>query len=486
MPIPGVTNTVLDGGLGVTSPASSVPHIIGPGSAGPLNTPTLIANQRVWLELFNDRESPLADAVGYQLANAGGPVVVTRSAASVAATESAVAQSGAGPVITHDTPTSAPKNQYSVIVEITKAGAIGTSEYRFSLDGGRTFSQSFVTAATIALGTSGISADLAVGSYVLGERYTWTTTAPQMNATDLGTALDAAKLSQLTWKFFQLAGNFADADAAVLIFSALNTFLNGEASGPDRYFRALMNSGVDAAADVLTAFNAVTANRVGVLFNTAEVSAPFPSLGRGAAIMPVVNLAAMRAAGNLMSTDLGQTSGADSVGALPGVLSIGHDEFRAEAGLDAAKIGTTRTYSNTPGFFLTNVWLKSGPGSDFEFFQHGRIMDEACTVVAQQHQLLIGSNFEVKNDGSGAYTEAEAQGIEKRVQRALDQVIGSALRKIGPTRISGKVGHVSEFRYQVDRAQNVLSTKTHQASVGIVPLNYPKFFNTTFSFQLQV
>lgn len=202
--------------------------------------------------------------------------------------------------------------------------------------------------------------------------------------------------------------------------------------------------------------------------------------------LPTATAAAMRAAGNVMSTDLAQTSGADSVGALPGYLSISHDEFRAEAGLDAVKIGTTRTYSNTEGFFLTNVWLKSAAGSDFEFFQHGRIMDEACTVVAQQHQLLIGSNFETKNDGSGAYTEAEAQGIEKRVQRVLDQVLGSALRKIGPTRISGKVGHVSEQRYQVDRQQNVLSTKTHQASFSAVPLSYPKTFNTTFSFALQV
>jgi hypothetical protein len=113
-------------------------------------------------------------------------------------------------------------------------------------------------------------------------------------------------------------------------------------------------------------------------------------------------------------------------------------------------------------------------------------MDEACTVIAQQHQLLIGSDFEVKNDGSGAYTEAEAQGIEKVVQRTLDQVIGSALRKIGPTRLNGKVGHVTEIRYQVDRAQNVLVTKVHQSSLAMVPLNYPKIFNCSLSFALQI
>lgn len=487
MTLPGINNSVLDGGLGITQPASSVPHLIGPGSGGPLNTPTSVANQRQWLELFeSDRDSPLADAVGLVLSLAGGPVIVTRGTASVAATSGVIAQSGAGPVITHDAPASVPKNSYDVIVEITKAGAIGTSEYKFSLDGGSTFSGSFVTAATIALGTSGISLDLAVGSYVVGEQYTFTTVGPMLAAADVDTAMTAAKASLLQWKFFGIVGQPATAAAAVLLFNEMSTELSAEAIGPDRYYRCLLSAGEGLASAAITAFNAVSSTRVGVLYGTMNITAPFPTAGRGVAIMPIVNAAIMRAAGNLMSTDLAQTDGADSVGAIPGVISISHNEFTDEAGLDAVKIGTMRTYSNTTGFFLTNVWLKSPVGSDFEFFQHGKIMDEACTVVAQFHQTLIASNFDVKNDGTGAYTEAEAQGIEKRCQRRLDQVIGSAARKIGPVRIGGKIGHVSEVRYQVDRAQNVLSTKIHQSSIALVPLSYPKIFNATFSFALQV
>ena len=71
-----------------------------------------------------------------------------------------------------------------------------------------------------------------------------------------------------------------------------------------------------------------------------------------------------------MSTDLAQVSGAQSVGAATGALRIGHDEFTANAGLNDAKIGTMRTYPNLTGFFLTNVFLRSALGSDFEFWQH--------------------------------------------------------------------------------------------------------------------
>lgn len=484
MPIPGITNTVLDNGLGITSPATSIAHVIGPAFSGPLNSPQFISNQRQFLELF-DRESQLADTVGYILANAGGPVVVTRAAASVVATESAIVKSGAGPIITHTAAVSLPKNDYSIQVIVTKAGAIGTSEIKYSADAGTTFSPSLVTSATMVLGTLGMSIDLAAGSYVLGETYTWTTTGPMFATGDLDTAFTAAQGSLLNWDFFVLAGTAATPAGAVTLYSNLSGKLNTEASSPDRYYRALMSTGTGTGAAALTAFNAVSGLRIGVLFGTALTIAPFPSVGRGASILPLVAHAAMRAAGNVISTDLAQVSGAESVGALPQVLSISQNEFTNELGLDNAKIGTSRTYSNMTGFFLTDVWLKSPAGSDFEFFQHGRIMDEACTVVAQQHTLLIGSNFETKTDGSGAYTEAEAQGIEKRVQAALDQVIGSAKRGIGPSRINGKRGHVSEIRYQVDRAQNVLVTKIHQSSIAIVPLIYPKTFLASFSFGLE-
>lgn len=490
MTLPGVTNTVLDNQLGVTKPATSTPHLIGVGSGSTLalNTPTLVANQRHWLELTgNDRESPLADAVGTILGAAGGPVVVTRATAGVAATVSAVTTTGAGPTVTNNS--SAPLNTYDVIVEITKGGAIATSEYRFSLDNGATYSPSFVTAATITLGTSGVSLALAAGTYVLGDKYLVATTAPHFDATNLATATTAAQAatSTLDWKFFGLIGQPSTAAAGVLLFSPLATFLAGEASGPDRYYRALMNGGAGTTSAFLTAFNAVTSTRVGVAYSTTDAPAPFAVMGRARAHkMPLVNQAIVRAAANVMSTDLAQTAGAETVGALGGVISISHDEFLAEAGLDAKKIITARSYSNTEGFFLTNGWLKSADGSDFEFFQHGRIIDEACTAVAQEHQKLIGRNFDVKNDGTGSFTEASAQEIEKIVQRVLDQVIGSAARDIGPTTIGGKRGHVTDQRYQVDRANNVLTTKTLQASFAAVPRAYLKNLNATFSFALSV
>jgi hypothetical protein len=495
MALPGVTNTILDGGLGVTTPATSRPHVVGPCASGPLNTPTLISNQRQLKDTFGTL-GPLVDCVGYILDNAGGPVLVTRTADSVAATydggtsATIVASSGGGTdnELNVIVATSEPKVDADVVVTITQGGARGAMKFTYSLDGGASTSPVIAGATSVALGDSGITLEFEVGTvnpYVAGATYSFESRAAYMNSTDLGSAFDAIELSLLTFDFIVLAGNPATASAAALLFATLNTQLNSFVT-QDRYYGALMNAGEDTAANVLTAFANLTSNRIAVMYGSFDAPPAFGVVGRASPALPAVTAAAMRAAGNVMSTDLAQTFGADSVGPIPGALSISHNEFTQNAGLDDAKIGTLRTYANLQGFYITNVHLKSAVGSDFEFWQHRRMMDQACIEVSARHTELISSSVIVKADGSGSLTEAAAQAIEKKVQRGLDNRIGSALRGIGPTAIDGSTGHVSDQRYQVDRTNNVLSTKTLIAVVSIVPRGYLKQLQTTLSYKLAV
>ena len=495
MALPGITNTILDGGLGVTSPASSRPHVIGVADSGPVDTPTLISNQRQLKETFGTH-GPLVDCVGYILDNAGGPVLVTRTQSSTAATYDGgtsaeiAASSGGGTdnAINVIVATSAPKLDADVVVEIQTGGARGAMTFTYSLDGGETESPVTAGATTVALGDTGITLEFddgAVNPYVAGTTYSFEARAAMYDSTDLGTAFDAIELSNLTFDFLVFAGRAATASAAATLFSTIATQMAAFQSA-DRYYRAIMSAGEDTAANALTAFSALTSNRVAVLHGQFRSAPVFGVPGRGAPFLPASYAAAMRAAGNVMSTDLAQTFGADSVGALPGATEIDHNEYTENAGLDDAKIGTLRTYANLVGFYITNVWLKSASGSDFEFWQHGRMMDEACKVVSARHSELISSNVVVKADGSGSLVEFAALGIEKKVQRSLDAVIGSALRGIGPTTVDGSTGHVSDQRYQVDRTNNVLSTKELIATVSLVPRGYLKRLTTTLSYKLAV
>lgn len=498
MALPGTSQIIQDGGLGVVTPATSTAHVVGVCESGALNTPTVIANQTQLSSIFG-RNGAAVEAAGDILRFAGGPIVMTRTASSVAATygggatDALVSDTGAGAdnEINLAVATSAPKDAYEIVVNIIVGGALAATTFQYSLDGGNTFSATTPAGASVALGDSGVTLEFEAGStapFVAGAQYTGASKPAIYNAADLATAFTAINLSPLDFDFYVFAGHQDTAAASVLIFSAVASQLSGDVSSRDKYLRAMVDAGDEAAATALAAFNAVASERITVCYGTRRKTPAFASAGRSAPLLPVLNRAGALAAANVMSTDLGKAAGAGSVGADPGVSSatLSHNEFTQNAGLHDGKICTMRTYTNKSGAFLTSAPLKSNAGSDFTDWQFGRLMDQACKVVSQQHTDLINSSVVVKTDGSGQITEAAAQSIEKKVQRALDAVLGSAARQLGPTNIEGGPGHISDSAYQVDRTVNVLSTQTIQATVAIVPFGYAKTLTTTLSFSLAV
>lgn len=84
-----------------------------------------------------------------------------------------VVQAGAGPAVTA---AGTPDATRDFVVEITTGGALGVGQYRWSKDGGQTWDESGLTlAASDVLGTTGITASFAAGTYVIGTRYSWGT-----------------------------------------------------------------------------------------------------------------------------------------------------------------------------------------------------------------------------------------------------------------------------------------------------------------------
>ncbi len=496
MAIPGATLTVLDGGLGVTTPASSRPIVVGIFESGTNNVATLIGNQRQLKDTFGIN-GPGNDLAGMILDQAGGPIVVVKANPGVAATygqasmTSSVAP-GANNAIGTLVATSAPKNNYQLVVNIiASTGLLATTTFQYSLDGGFTFSPTIQAAASVPLGTSGVTLEFGSGvtnGYAAGATYTGTAFAPHYNATDLGnlfTAIDA-QVGAPNGDFFVFGGEAASGAAAATLFSTIATKMASYATSLDRYYRAIMGAGEGAAAAAITAFASSTSTRVSVCYGKFRIAPPFAHIGRGLPQVPVLNFAAIRAAGNLISTDLAQTSGASSVGPLDGASLPTQDEYRAPAGLDDAHITTVRTASNDTGLFLTNVWLKSPAGSDFQYWQHGRIMDQLCATLSRALWRQTSSSVVCKTDGSGQIAEFDAQAREKRVQRDLDNVVGSNVRGIGPTAVDGTTGHVSDQKAQVDRTNNVLSTNQLLWTVVAVPRGYAKILTATLSFKLSI
>jgi hypothetical protein len=503
MAIPGTTAVILDGGLGVSSPAVSTPCIIGIAETGPANTPTLIGNQRQLRDIFGN-QGPLTDCAGLVLGFAGGPVVCVRTtggiaatygatAAAAAATAALVSSTGAGAdnEINLLVATSAPKNTYSLVITIVTGGARAATTFTYSLDGGQTTSPVVAAAAIVALGTSGVSLEFEGGTtapYVAGATYTGFAFPGAVSSANITSAFNALDASSLRWSFYVVAGDARSSTEVNIMLGTLATRVASNFTTQSRAYRAIASAGgstfetgATTIAQILT-----TSDRLLVAAGAVRSPAPFPVTGRSLPLTPAAHIIAAYAAANLISTDLAQVSGASTIGAILGALpsTITHNEYAAPGGLDAANFSTLRTFPNLTGAYVTNARLRAAAGSDFQFWQHGRVMDEAFRVADQELTLMLSSILAAKTDGTGQLTELSARSIESRVQRQLDNVIGSNARAVGPRAIDGTTGHTSDIVFQVSRLNNVISTSTIEYTIAIVPRGYAKTITGTYAYRL--
>lgn len=466
MPIPGQSLTVNENGAGSVEPATNIPLHSGYSSLGTANVmktyssiPSLIAEQG---------QGAAVEAAAFDLANTGGPIRFMKTATTVAGALSAVVKSGAGPTVTVAGAT--PADDYQAILVVVAGGVLGAGTFKYTLDNGVTYSevQTIPAGGTYAIANTGITVTFPAGTYVAAETYTFTATAPMWNSTDLTALFTALTTDQTSWDYIVLSGRQATGSAAATLAAALQTQLVALANAY-RYKRGMMDGGDEATAAILTAFASTVTNRLLVSYRSfvAPTAKGFP--GWGAPKMRLVNAFAQKAHGALISTDLARVKS----GPIPGCLSIEHNEQLTEV-MDAAKISTARTIPNLQGFFLTNGNLKSAVGSDFKYWQHGRVMDVACAAIYAKQAFWYSAGIRTNPDGT--IFESDAAAIELDVNTTLDALL------LQPKNAEGKQGHVSAYRYVINRTNNFGQTGILLSDFACQALGYIKFFNTTLGY----
>ena len=187
-PIPYANITQTDGALG-TQPGDAVHAKAGVCSAGPINTPTLVASKTALTGTFG--RGPLVEDAAYQLDVSGAPVLVCRVNPGVAGAISSVARSGAGSpsaslaADSGNTSTAVPALAIASGVVLTRPLAVrvkvaaggtnlaATPTIRYSLDGGLTWSAAATAVAgPTALGSSGLTLAWTDGTFVADDAWT--------------------------------------------------------------------------------------------------------------------------------------------------------------------------------------------------------------------------------------------------------------------------------------------------------------------------
>ena len=483
--IPNASETVRDRGLGLSSPSTETPAVMGVCSLGDDNAvkayssiPTLLAERG---------EGPGVEATATLIATVGGPVVLVNGASTVAASfgSATFVASDSGPDIT---PTGSAAFDANVHIEITLPGGRGVGKFKYCLDNftgasdsDRTFSGEILIPASGAyvIPSTGVTITFEDDAFVLGETYTNVFNCAAQNATDVGAGMDALKNSVHDWSFLYVrtSNNAGDSTAHATLGAAVQAKLTAFETA-SLYRRAIIATNL-TGDDPSSALDSLVATRMLFAHGRARMISAKSAIGYAVPVVPAATAFAIRAGGVLISTDLKRGIGNGLTGGpLPNVLSILEDEEKNPTGLDNIKVSTLRTMQGKDGFFITQGRLKSADGSDFVRWERGRVMDRACETAHSITVTFIGRGLRTNEDGT--IDERDIVRLEDEVNEALEAKI------LSPQNQEGTKGHASDVLYRINRELSLTATDTIEGEVAMRPLDSASYIRTTLSFSLKV
>lgn len=461
--LPGVTINVQDGGLGVLPATGEGIHVkIGVASQGPVNEVLSFTDTRRARGVLGS--GPLLEAIGVAFAQGAGLIYAVRVDANVAGSIGSVQKTGTGTGAL--TVSGSPLDAYEVVVRITRTGARGTAAFVYSLDGGDDWSEEIAvpSGGNYSLPGTGLTLTFTNGttepSFAQGDVFRFTTTAPGYTLAKLNDALNVLfAQAQLQYQFIHIVG------AATPTVAAAVDARMGEAAQAHRYIWAMLEAEDLPDSSLRTAWASFASVRVGVGAGYAEVASPITGRVHR---RPITWLWAGRRAARPVQEDVGRVAS----GPLVGVVKLHRDEY-VTPGLDAARFTTARSYPAYAGVYLTQGRLMAPPGSDYELDQYRSVMDLACTVAYRAGLRFVNEAIRV-DPATGGIAEIDAV----RVEAYIGGILRTALRG----KVSEEAGQPA-VRVQVDRGENILSSRKLPVRVGIIPLGYAKYVYVDIGFE---
>ncbi len=454
----------------MVAPATNIPLVMGAASSGTDNAVVTLTKQA---DVAAFGEGPLPEFLARQLLLGGGPIRAMKVEATIVGVSGSVVGSGGGPTVSL---AGEPYDTYDGVITIVAGGILGAGTFSYTLDAGATESGVLIIPAggSFPIPNTNITVTFAAGTYVADETYTWSSTEPRSNASDISSAFTALALLNVDYDYITQSNTYADVTAAAAQFDAndghLATLFNAF-----EYKRLFQDAGPGNASSTITGFLSSESTRISPCYGFFTAASAKPFQGRGTRNFVLAIEASVQAQIQLISTDLARVENGKLGGAVSPVTAIAFDATNDDT-LDTAKFTTTRTWKGRPGFFFTNVRFKSPAGSDFLYWQHGRIIDDASEVVQVAQQGFIGRGVRTIDSPVGAIDPRDAAGLETEVNTPLAVVLTS------PANVEGTQGHVTAFQYEIDRTNNVLSTQTILSELRIKPFGYVKFITTTIGY----
>ena len=195
MASPRITVSIRDPGLGLVRAADNKFIYFGCSSKGTVNSIVPVTTPAAVEDTFGD--GPLAEALAYGLSVAGGPQWGCRLTGTVVGAAGAVTATRVSTSTGLITVAGAAFDAYEVVVEIMASGTVAVATFRFSLDGGDTWSATITvpSGGTYAIARTNLTLTFVPGAgpimFERGDKHAFTSTAPHYSSTELALGMDA-------------------------------------------------------------------------------------------------------------------------------------------------------------------------------------------------------------------------------------------------------------------------------------------------------
>lgn len=449
--LPDVRINIQDGGLGIL-PASLAGKQakVGVCSVGKINEIIILSDRDQIVAALGT--GPLADACFDSFSTGAQVIYAVRANGDVAGSVGSVtaAKTGTGSM----TVSGSALDNYQMIVEIIDTGNLNTATFRYSLDGGDTFSEKITipSAGTYPVAGTGLTLTFTGGtgtSFAAGDKYSFIAKAPTASISSMNAAIDVLLSSNYLYEFIHVVGPSDNT-----VWAALDTRAQ-EAEDKFRYisFKAEARGPnaeetIDQWVAALLAMRASFAStRVGVCAGRLELVDSKTGLivdrnGAGIYCGRTSSIKVQESPGKVI---LGPLSGI--VGLNPVGISEGHI-----LSLDEAGFITFRQYDGLSGFYITNGRIMAETISDYQYEELRRPMDKLC-----RNLRIAALRFE-QTEVDPLDPENGFAIMEAWLQSEADLMAAPTVKEISSAKIT------------IPRDQDILSTSKIKVRIRVVPM----------------
>jgi hypothetical protein len=465
--VPGTYSNVLDGNLQTLgSVAVGSRFITGVCSSGTVNAVRSFADPDEVLSPLGLGSGPGARAVHTQLVLGGGIVYFARAAGTAG---SVVADVG-NPVAPVVATTGSPLDAYDIQVKITKAGAVGTSTFKVSLDGGDSFSLETLTVASYPVPNTDLTLTFAVGAYVLDTVYKFTAIAPTATIAAVQDAVRAFLNTDYQAEYVQVA---QPADAAM--WAVLDALML-EAQTAKEYMFALTET-IAPGSDPDAWTNARLLEKAAFSSPRVVICAAWGEVSDTISGREEIQSLAARIGARISSNPVQRKAARVRDGALAGVIAIAPFALDA-SGQRQTKINDGHTLALEKAGFLTVYNLKGAKGV---FVQEDR------TAALSTSDFALLPNLRVINKARGLLDQAWLKFVQDEIDLAdlktsLKSYIAAGAAALGAMRRDGEISDVTPK--VVLKAGQTPATIIASSRVSFVCAVVPKGYSREITFDL--